>query len=69
MNKLIVYPNLISEMAKRGENSQQRLGEILNITQVSAGRKLNGKNDWKLTEAIILSERYGKDIKELFKKK
>lgn len=68
MEKIIVYPNLISEMAKRGEDSQKKLGDLLKISQVAAGRKLNGKNDWKLSEAILLSKRYKKDIEELFKK-
>lgn len=68
MGKKILYPNLLSEMAKRGDN-QGTIGKVLKITQVTAGRKLNGKNEWKLNEAILLSERYQKDIKELFKKK
>lgn len=64
--KIIYYPNLHAEMAKYGI-TQKELANMLGITEVSAYRKFNGKNDWTIKEVDKICEIFKKDYYELFK--
>lgn len=63
--KLVVYPNLVSEMAKRGE-TQKDIAELLGIAIPTICRKLNGQVDWNITEVDMLCEHFNKDYYQLF---
>ena len=65
--KNLLYPELIGEMAKRGEN-QSTLAELLGITPVSINNKMAGRTKWTLSEMIVISNYYNKDKEELFKR-
>ena len=50
-----IYPNLVSEMQKRGLDYQD-LAEILGISKHAAYRRLRGHAGWKLHETIRLCQ-------------
>ena len=52
---LFVYPNVISEMRKRGMNCKD-LADLLGITYHSAYRRLRGRVGWRLHETIRLCQ-------------
>lgn len=60
------YPNLLAEMARRGE-TQKSLAEILGLSVNCISQKMNGKTEWNIGEIEKLCEHYGKDYYELFK--
>lgn len=66
LKKKIKFPNLASEMAKRGE-SQKTLGDLLGLTQSTISRKLAGKIDWTMQEINAICEYYEKGYCQLFK--
>ena len=68
MNKKheVLFPNLVSEMARRGEN-QKTLASLLGVTSATISRKLAGKIDWSIGEIDIICEHYKKDYYQLFK--
>ena len=65
--KKIIYPELVGEIAKRGE-SNRSIAKLLGITDVSVGRKLSEKSEWTISEIEKLCDFFGKDYYELFKK-
>lgn len=65
--KNIKYPELIGEMAKRGE-SQRTIAKLLGITPQSVCKKFAGKTEWSISDVDKICEHYGKDYYELFKK-
>ncbi len=60
------YPNLVAEMARRGE-TQRTISKLLNLTNNSVHRKMTGKSDWTISEIEKLCEYFNKDYDELFK--
>lgn len=50
---LFVYPNLVSEMEKRGLD-YRGLADILGIGEHAAYRRMRGMAGWKLSETIQL---------------
>lgn len=62
----IKFPNLVSEMAKRGED-QKTLANLLGVTRATISRKLSGKIEWSVNEIDAICEYYGKDYYQLFK--
>ena len=66
MGKEIKYPNLRAEMAKNGI-SQEKLAEVIGITQQTFSRKITGLNEWTISEIETICEYFNKDYYELFK--
>ena len=60
------YPNLVAEMARRGE-TQRTISKLLNLTNNSVHRKMTGKSEWTISEIEKLCEYFNKDYDELFK--
>ena len=65
--KKILYPELVGEIAKHGDN-QKTIAKLLGITNTSVCRKLSGKSEWSIKEVETLCELYNKNYYELFKK-
>jgi len=65
--KKILYPELVGEMARRGD-TQESLGKLLNLPHSSISRRLTGDTEWSISEIDKICEHYGKDYYELFKK-
>lgn len=66
MEKTIKFPNLLGEMAKRGE-TQESIAKLLGHTRATISRKMNGKSEWTIEEVEKLCEYYNKDYYTLFK--
>lgn len=66
--KEVLYPDLIGEIAKRGETSAY-LGKKIGLTYSAMWRRLTGKKDWSNSEIDNICQHYGKTYEELFKKK
>lgn len=66
MAKIVKYPNLLAEMARKGE-SQKDLANLLDLTNASISRKLAGITHWSIEEVEKICEYYKKDYYELFK--
>ena len=65
--KKILYPELVGEMAKRGE-SQNTLAELLGTTYWAIHRRMLGVTEWTMSEIDKVCEYYGKSYDDLFKK-
>lgn len=65
--KKVLYPNLVGEMAKRGD-TQEVLAKLLNLPRGSISRRLSGETEWSISEIDKICEYYKKDYYELFKK-
>ena len=65
--KKILYPNLVGEMAKHGDN-QKTIAKILDITHASVCRRLSGKSQWTIGDIETLCNYFNKDYYELFKR-
>jgi plasmid maintenance system antidote protein VapI len=50
-----VYPNIASEMEKRGLDYRD-LADVLGISEHAAYRRLRGLSDWKLNEIVNLGQ-------------
>ncbi|CUU50940.1 MULTISPECIES: helix-turn-helix transcriptional regulator [Clostridium] len=46
--------------------TQQKLAEVLKITGSALNYKINGKSDFSVTEAKLVSTFFGKTIEEIF---
>ena len=46
--------------------TQQKLAEVLKITGSALNYKINGKSDFSVTEAKLVSSFFGKTIEEIF---
>lgn len=68
MKKEVKFPNLVAEMARRGE-TQKSLAKILNVSEPTMSLKLKGKSDWTFDEVEKLCEYFGKDYYQLFIKR
>ena len=62
----VKYPNLVAEMARRGER-QKVIAELLGVAVPTVCRKLSGQIGFSISEIEILCEHFGKDYYELFK--
>ena len=58
MHLNFVYPNVVSELEKRGLD-YKGLADILGISEHAAYRRLRGFSEWKVSEAIILGRYFG----------
>lgn len=65
--KNLLFPELIGEMAKRGEN-QNTLANLLGITPGSINNKMAGRTQWTISEMALISNHYNRDKEELFKR-
>lgn len=66
MGKTVIYPNLVSEMARNGE-TQKDLAKILNIDQGAICRRLKGVTKFTAEEVVLICEHYKKSYYELFR--
>lgn len=62
-----VYPNLVSEMNKRGLGYKD-IADILDIDKFAAYRRLRGLAGWRLDEIMNLCEYFDSSFEWLFKK-
>lgn len=65
--KKIYYPELVAEMAKKGE-SQTSLAKLLEMSRPAMSNRLAGKTEWTISEIDKLCEYFDKDYYTLFKK-
>lgn len=65
--KDLKYAELFIAMKKNGD-TQKSIANLLGVSQQSISRKLNGKNEWTISEIDKLCEYYNKDYYELFKR-
>lgn len=62
-----IYPELVKEMAKRGE-TQLALGKLLGVPGSSINKRLIGETEWSISEIDTLCKHFNKDYYELFKR-
>lgn len=67
MAKKYLYFTLQTEMLKNRE-SQEDVGKLIGITANAVRNKLDGKNEWTISEIDILCKHYKKNYYELFEK-
>ncbi|EHI98102.1 helix-turn-helix domain protein [Clostridium sp. DL-VIII] len=60
-----MYSKLKGLMAEK-RITQQELAEILKITGSALNYKINGKSDFSVTEAKLVSSFFGKPVEEVF---
>lgn len=65
--KVVKFPNLVAEMAKRGDTYEE-LAQKTKISYNSLWRRLTGKTEWNIDEIDRVCKHYGKSFEELFKK-
>jgi hypothetical protein len=63
--KAVMYPNLVAEMAKRGE-TYGTLAELLQTSISAVGRRINGTVEWTKSEIDTLCDHYNKSYTDLF---
>jgi len=66
--KKVLYPDLVAEMAKRGE-TQKTIAKLIGIANTNVSKRFSGKKDWSISEIEKICDYYGKSYDELFKKK
>lgn len=64
--KTVKYPNLLAEMARRGEN-YTTLAELLGISVSAVARRLNGLVEWSKSEIDTLCDHYEMEYDYLFR--
>ena len=64
--KKIRFPELIGEIAKRGD-TQRALAKRLGLSYGAVWRRMSGRTEWSVDEINKVCEYYGKDYNELFK--
>lgn len=65
MARTVMFPNLLSEMAKRGE-TQKDLANLLKLNQPAISRRLRGLTKWTIEEVKVICEHYNKEVQEIF---
>ena len=68
MEKEVKFPNLVAEMAKRGE-TQTSIAKLLGVSEPTISLKFKGKSDWTLGEVEKICEHFGKEAYQLFIKR
>ena len=66
--KVIMYPNLLAEIARSGDDLAL-LAELLNMSPPSVSRRLNGSIEWSKSEIDTLCDHYKKSYDYLFGEK
>lgn len=66
--KIVKYPELAAEMARRGD-TQGTIAKLLNINNTSVSQRFSGELKWRIDEIEKICEYYGKTYDELFKSK
>ena len=61
----VKYPNLLAEMARRGEG-QKALAKLLGMSLSSISRRLRGEVDWNIGEIKTICKHFGMDYNQLF---
>ena len=64
--KTIKYPELASELARRGL-TQKELAQYLGVNQGTISKKMAGKTEWTIGEIDTICDYFGKDYYQLFK--
>ena len=59
------YEHLYQRM-KKEKDTYRTLGSYLGITYVSVCKKMNGQNEWNLSEVRLLIKRYKEPLDKLF---
>jgi len=67
LKKKVLFPEIISEMKKRGE-TQEDLGKLLDLDRSNISRKLNGEIQWTIGDIEVMILHYDKDFWELFRR-
>jgi hypothetical protein len=65
--KKIMYPNLVAEMARRGD-TYGTLAVLLKTSIPAVGRRINDEVEWTKSEIDILCDHYKKPYDYLFEK-
>lgn len=64
----IIFPNLRAEMARKGVEVQDIATQI-GVVRTTAGQKLSGKYELRLSEALKIGELFPEvDMRKLFEK-
>ena len=61
-----VYPNLLSELAKRGFITYRQIGELLGLSEYTLSKKMCGKQNFTDKQKIFLVGYLGKNAEYLF---
>lgn len=67
MARKAIFPEIVSEMKKRGE-TRQDLARLLELDVSQITRKLNGDIQWSFSDIEVMCLHYCKDFYELFRK-
>lgn len=59
------YEHLYQRM-KKGKDTYRILGSYLGISYVAVCKKMNGQNEWNLSEVRLLIKRYKEPLDKLF---
>lgn len=68
MEKEVKFPNLVAEMARRGE-TQKSLAKVIGVSEPTISLKFKGKSDWTIGEVEMICDYFGKDYYQLFIKR
>lgn len=65
MERKVLFPNLLAEMARKGE-TQKSIAKVLGVSEPTISLKFKGKSDWTLGEVETLCDYFNKDYYQLF---
>lgn len=65
--KTVMFPNLLAEMARRGDSGTM-LAELLKISPPSFYRRVRGEIEFSKPEIDTICKHYGKPYEYLFEK-
>lgn len=60
------YPNLLAEMARRGETNYD-IAKVINKSYAAVTRRINGKTLLSIEDINLICKHYNKTYEELFK--
>lgn len=67
MEHVVLYPNLLAEMARRGE-TRRTIAKLIKSTPPTVSKKMLGQSAWKMKEIDILCKHYETEYHVLFKR-